>query len=175
MDALFAVPDPKNEPVHGYAPGTPERASLQRRLTELAAERHELTMTIGGEQRMASGAPIDVVQPHRHRHVLGVTGNATTDDAARAVAAAKAAAPAWRDLPFDERAAVFLRAADLLSGPWRDTLNAATMLGQSKTVQQAEIDAACEFADFLRFNVHFARQLLEQQPVSSPGVWNRME
>jgi 1-pyrroline-5-carboxylate dehydrogenase len=175
MDALFNVPEPNNEPVHGYAPGTPERASLQRRLTELAAERHELTMTIDGERRMAGGAPIDVVQPHRHRHVLGVTHNATTGDAARAIAAAKRAAPAWRDLPYAERAAVFLRAADLLGGPWRDTLNAATMLGQSKTAIQAEIDSACELIDFLRFNVYFGQKILADQPLSSAGVWNRFD
>ncbi|MER7002406.1 L-glutamate gamma-semialdehyde dehydrogenase [Dactylosporangium sp. NPDC000555] len=175
MDALFDVPVPNNEPAHGYAPGTPERASLQRRLAELAAERHDLTMTIDGERRMAAGAPIDVVQPHRHRHVLGVTHNATTDDAALAVDAAKQAAPAWRDLPYTERAAVFLRAADLLSGPWRDTLNAATMLGQSKTAVQAEIDSACELIDFLRFNVYFGQKILEDQPFSSPGVWNRFD
>ncbi|MFD0585019.1 L-glutamate gamma-semialdehyde dehydrogenase [Dactylosporangium darangshiense] len=175
MDALFAVPEPKNETAHGYAPDTTERASLQRRLTELTADKHELTMTIDGEQAMATGDPIDVVQPHRHRHVLGVTRNATTGDAARAVEAAKRAAPAWRDLPFAERAAVFLRAADLLSGPWRDTLNAATMLGQSKTAIQAEIDSACELIDFLRFNVHFAQTILAEQPASSPGVWNRFD
>lgn len=175
MDGLFAVPDPTNEPVRGYAPGSAERESLQRRLAELAGERHELTMTIDGRQRMAAGEPIDVVQPHRHRHVLGVTHNATTADAAAAVDAAKRAAPVWRDLPFSERAAVFLRAADLLAGPWRDTLNAATMLGQSKTAIQAEIDAACELIDFLRFNVHFAQQILAEQPKSSPGVWNRFD
>ena len=175
MDGLFAVPDPTNEPVRGYAPGSAERESLQRRLAELAGERHELTMTIDGRQRMAAGEPIDVVQPHRHRHVLGVTHNATTADAAAAVEAAKRAAQAWRDLPFSERAAVFLRAADLLAGPWRDTLNAATMLGQSKTAIQAEIDAACELIDFLRFNVHFAQQILAEQPKSSPGVWNRFD
>ncbi|MET7417559.1 L-glutamate gamma-semialdehyde dehydrogenase [Dactylosporangium sp. NPDC005555] len=175
MDGLFAVPDPTNEPIRGYAPGSAERESLQRRLAELAGERFELTMTIDGRQRMAAGDPIDVVQPHNHRHVLGVTHNATTKDAADAVDAAKRAAPAWRDLPFSERAAVFLRAADLLAGPWRDTLNAATMLGQSKTAIQAEIDAACELIDFLRFNVHFAQQILAEQPKSSPGVWNRFD
>src|SRR4051794_9471052 len=127
MDAVFAVPEPHNEPVRGYAPGSPERASLQRKLDELAGDRLDLTMTIGGRQRPASGDPIDVVQPHRHAHVLGVTRNATREDAAAAVAAAKQAAPMWRDLPYTERAAVFLRAADLLAGPWRDTLNAATM------------------------------------------------
>ncbi|GAA3202651.1 L-glutamate gamma-semialdehyde dehydrogenase [Dactylosporangium siamense] len=175
MDGLFAVPDPTNEPVRGYAPGSAERESLQRRLVELAGERFELTMTIDGRQRMAAGDAIDVVQPHNHRHVLGVTRNATTGDAADAVEAAKRAAPGWRDLPFSERAAVFLRAADLLAGPWRDTLNAATMLGQSKTAIQAEIDAACELIDFLRFNVHFAQQILAEQPKSSAGVWNRFD
>ncbi|MFL6115831.1 MAG: L-glutamate gamma-semialdehyde dehydrogenase, partial [Catenulispora sp.] len=119
---------------------------------------------------------VEVVQPHNHKHVLGETANASTADVADAVAAAKAAAPAWRALPFDERAAILLRAADLLSGPWRDTVNAATLLGQSKSVQQAEIDSACELIDFWRFNVHFARQILaEQPPANAPGVWNRTD
>jgi 1-pyrroline-5-carboxylate dehydrogenase len=175
MDAVSSVPEPVNEPVRGYAPGSAERESLQRRIAELEGERHELTMTIGGERRMAGGDPIDVVQPHDHRHVLGVSGQATGKDVADAVAAAKQAAPAWRDLPFDERAAVLLRAADLLSGPWRDTINAATVLGQSKSAQQAEIDSACELIDFWRFNVSYARRLLAEQPASSPGVWNRFD
>jgi 1-pyrroline-5-carboxylate dehydrogenase len=175
MDAAFAVPEPHNEPVRGYAPGTPERESLQRRIAELSGERVELTMTIDGEQRMAGGAAIDVVQPHRHRHVLGVTHNATNADAASAVTAAKKAAPMWRALSYADRAAIFLRAADLLAGPWRDTLNGATILGQSKSVQQAEIDAACEFIDFLRFNVYFGQKLLGEQPFSSPGMWNRFD
>ncbi|MFG3689434.1 L-glutamate gamma-semialdehyde dehydrogenase [Micromonospora sp. NPDC047740] len=175
MDAVFSVPEPRNEPVHTYEPGSADRERLQRRLTELAAAQIELPMTIAGEQRMAGGDPIKVVQPHKHAHVLGITGHATHDDARAAVKAAKDAAPMWRALPFEERAAIFLRAADLLSGPWRDTLNAATMLGQSKTVVQAEIDSACEFIDFLRFNVHFARKLLAEQPMSSPGVWNRFD
>ncbi|TDC53028.1 L-glutamate gamma-semialdehyde dehydrogenase [Micromonospora sp. KC207] len=175
MDAVFFVPEPRNEPVRAYGPGSVDRERLQRRLAELAAERIDLPMTIAGEQRMAGGDPIDVVQPHRHAHVLGVTGHATHDDARAAVRAAKEAAPMWRSLPFAERAAIFLRAAELLAGPWRDTLNAATMLGQSKTAVQAEIDSACELIDFLRFNVHFARGLLEEQPLSSPGVWNRFD
>ncbi len=175
MDAVPAVPAPVNEPVATYAPGSPERASLQRRLGELAADRAELTLTIDGVQRMAAGDAIEVVQPHRHRAVLGVTHNATVQDAAAAVAAAKAAAPGWRALPFEERAAVFLRAADLLAGPWRDTLNGATMLGQSKTCHQAEIDSACELIDFLRFNVYFGHKLLSEQPLSSPGTWNRFD
>jgi 1-pyrroline-5-carboxylate dehydrogenase len=175
MDAIFTVPEPHNEPVHTYAPGSGERTSLQRRVVELAAERVELTMTIDGRRRMGGGDPIDVVTPHRHSHVLGVTRNATNDDVAAAVAAAKAAAPMWRALPYEDRAAIFLRAAELLSGPWRDTLNAATMLGQSKTVHQAEIDSACELIDFLRFNVYFGQTLLKEQPRSSQGVWNRFD
>jgi 1-pyrroline-5-carboxylate dehydrogenase len=175
MDAVTSVPEPRNEPILSYAPGDPQTLSLKARLAELAAIDHELTMTIGGSQRMAGGDRIDVVSPHRHRHVLGVTANATADDARAALAAATDAAPGWRELPFDDRAAVFLRAADLLSGPWRDTLNGATMIGQSKTVIQAEIDSACELIDFWRYNVHFAREILAQQPTSSAGSWNRTD
>jgi 1-pyrroline-5-carboxylate dehydrogenase len=175
MDALLTVPVPRNEPVRGYAPGSAERESLQQRLAAMVSDRVDLTMTIGGVRSMAGGPPIDVVQPHNRRHVLGVTGNATKADAAAAVAAAKQAAAGWRSLPYSERAAVFLRAAELLAGGWRDTLNAATILGQSKSVLQAEIDAACELIDFLRFNVHFGAQILAEQPESSPGVWNRFD
>ncbi|MFC4000449.1 L-glutamate gamma-semialdehyde dehydrogenase [Prauserella oleivorans] len=175
MDAVTSVPVPVNEPVHTYAPGTPERTSLQRRLAELEGEKHELTQTIGGKRRLAGGQRFDVVQPHDHGHVLGVSAQATPEDVSDAVAAAKGAAREWSELPFDERAAVFLRAADLLSGPYRDTVNAATMLGQSKSVQQAEIDSACELIDFLRFNVHYARRILAEQPNSVAGSWNRMD
>jgi 1-pyrroline-5-carboxylate dehydrogenase len=175
MDAITSVPVPVNEPIRTYAPGSAERESLRRRIAELAGERPELTMTIGGVQRMAGGDRFDVVAPHDHQHVLGVSAQATDSDVAAAVAAAKRAAPGWRELPFDERAAVLLRAADLLAGPWRDTLNAATMLGQSKSVQQAEIDSGGELIDFLRFNVHFGRQILAEQPDSGPGEWNRLE
>ena len=175
IDAVTEVPTPVNEPVQAYAPGSPERDRLVRRLDELAAEQVPLPMTIGGDQRFGGGELIDVVQPHHHAAKLGVLGNATREDARAAVDAALAAGRQWRALPFDDRAAVFLRAAELLAGPWRETLNAATMLGQSKTVQQAEIDSACELIDFWRFNVHFARQVLADQPVSSPGVWNRVD
>ncbi|TWE14305.1 delta-1-pyrroline-5-carboxylate dehydrogenase [Prauserella muralis] len=172
---MTSPPAPRNEPVRAYAPGSPERESLTRTLDELAGRQFQLTATIDGRQRMPGGDRIDVVQPHNHAHVLGQTANATHEDAKAAVEAALRAGESWRGLPFDERAAVLLRAADLLSGPWRDTLNAATMLGQSKTVAQAEIDSACELADFWRFNVHYARQILSGQPESAPGVWNRME
>jgi 1-pyrroline-5-carboxylate dehydrogenase len=175
MDAVTQVPVPANEPVHGYAPGSPERARLESRLKELASSPVELTMTIGGAKRLGGGERVDVVQPHNHASVLGSFGNATTKDAQDAIDAALAAAPAWRAMSFDDRAAVFLRAADLLAGPWRETVAAATMLGQSKTVQQAEIDSPCELVDFWRFNVHFARQILAEQPLSSPGVWNRSD
>jgi len=175
VDAVTSVPLPVNEPVRSYAPGSPERASLEARLKELGSQQTELPMTVSGRQRAGGGAPIDVVQPHRHAAVLGVTHEATADDVAAAVDAALAAAPAWRGLSYDDRAAVLLRAAELLAGPWRDTLNAATMLGQSKTAYQAEIDSACELIDFLRFNVAFGRQVLDEQPLSSPGVWNRMD
>jgi 1-pyrroline-5-carboxylate dehydrogenase len=175
MDAVTRVPAPHNEPVLTYAPGSAERAALQVRLTELAGEPIELTSTIAGRQRMSAGEKFEVVQPHRHSAVLGTSAHATHADAEDAVRSAKEAAPAWQELSFDDRAAVFLKAADLLAGPWRQTLNAATMLGQSKTAYQAEIDAACELIDFWRFNVHFARQLMAEQPESSPGVWNRID
>jgi 1-pyrroline-5-carboxylate dehydrogenase len=175
MDAVTQVPAPHNEPVLTYAPGSSERAALEARLAELAADPVELTATIGGTQTMAGGDRFDVVQPHRHSAVLGTSASATHADAQEAVRCAKEAAPDWQALSFDDRAAVFLKAADLLAGPWRQTLNAATMLGQSKTATQAEIDAACELIDFWRYNVHFARQIMAEQPVSSPGVWNRVD
>jgi 1-pyrroline-5-carboxylate dehydrogenase len=175
MDAVTQVPAPRNEPVLNYAPGSPERTALEAKLAELATEKVELTSTIGGEQRMGRGERFDVVQPHRHSAVLGTSAHATHADAQDAVARAKEAAPGWQELSFDDRAAVFVKAAELLAGPWRQTLNAATMLGQSKTSYQAEIDSACELIDFWRYNVHFAREILAEQPVSSPGVWNRVD
>jgi 1-pyrroline-5-carboxylate dehydrogenase len=175
MDAVTRVPVPYNEPVRQYQPGSADRAAIAARIKELSGQRAELTMTIGGRPVMGSGERLPVVQPHNFRHVLGELGNATDADVAAAIAAAGEAAAGWRALPFDERAAVFLRAADLLAGPWRATLNAATVLGQSKSVFQAEIDAACELIDFWRYNVGYARQLLAEQPASAPGSWNRME
>jgi 1-pyrroline-5-carboxylate dehydrogenase len=175
FDAISQVPPPYNEPIHDFAPGSAERTALEARLKHIAGERVELTMTIGGEQRLGGGEAIDVVQPHRKTAVLGTLNNATPDDVQAAVDAARAAAPAWQRMSYDDRAAIFLKAADLLAGPWRHTLAAATMLGQSKTCYQAEIDTPCELVDFWRFNVHFGRQILEEQPISSPGVWNRFD
>jgi 1-pyrroline-5-carboxylate dehydrogenase len=176
MDAVTQVPAPVNEPVHSYAPGTPERTRLERQLKELAENPVDLPLTIGGRKRMGGGERFSVVQPHHHKSVLGTYANATQTDAQDAIDAALAAAPGWRALSFDDRAAIILKAAELLSGPWREKVAAATMLGQSKTAQQAEIDAPCELIDFWRFNVHYARQILAEQPVTnSPGVWNRLD
>jgi len=176
VDGVTRVPEPVNEPVRTYAPGSPERAPLETKLAEMAGgEPVELTAAIGGKRRLASGEPFDVTMPSDHHHLLGRSAAATEADTREAITAARAAAPEWADLSFDDRAAVFLRAADLLAGPWRDTLNAATMLGQGKTVQQAEIDAACEMVDFWRFNVAFAREILANQPGSSAGTWNRSD
>src|SRR5215217_7111014 len=176
MDAITSPPAPVNEPNLTYAPGTPERAALELELKKQEDQQLDLTATIGGRKKMGGGAEIQVVQPHDHQHVLGVLKNSTQADARAAIAAARDAAPGWRALAPDERAAVLLKAADLLAGPWRQRLNAATMLGQSKTAFQAEIDAACELIDFWRYNVTYAREILSEQPIAnSPGVWNRTD
>jgi 1-pyrroline-5-carboxylate dehydrogenase len=176
MDAISFPPAPTNEPNLTYAPGTPERESLQTEIARLEAEQRDLPAYVGGEWRPGGGEEIRVVQPHDHAHVLGTTRNSTAADAQAAVDAALEAAPAWRAMPFDERCAILLKAADLLAGPWRQRLNAATVLGQSKTAFQAEIDSACELIDFWRFNVHYAKQVLTDQPIAnSPGIWNRTD
>ncbi|AXG12808.1 L-glutamate gamma-semialdehyde dehydrogenase [Intrasporangium calvum] len=176
MDAVTHVPAPLNEPVLDYAPGSPERASLEVALADLASTQVQLPHVIGGRRVTGAGEEISVRQPHAHAKVLGTLRNATMAEGQSAVDAAKAAAPMWRELAFDDRAAILLKAAELLAGPWRARLNAATMLGQSKTAYQAEIDAACELIDFWRINVHFARQLLDDQPLlNSKGVWNRSD
>ncbi len=176
MDAITHPPAPSNEPNLTYAPGTPERASLAAELATLERRPRAAKAHIGGRRRHGGGEEGVVVQPHDHQHVVATYRNSTAKDAQAAIDAARAAAPGWRALPYDERAAVLLRAADLLAGPWRQRLNAATMLGQSKTAVQAEIDAACELIDFWRFNVHYGHQLLAEQPIAnSPGVWNRTD
>ena len=175
MDAITQVPLPANEPAHDYAPQSPERARLRTELAALAEHPIDLPHVIGGRHRMGDGERVDVVQPHRHAATLGSLTNAVHADATAAIEAAMAARNTWAAMPFDERAAIFLRAADLLAGPWREKIAAATMLGQSKSVYQAEIDAPCELIDFWRFNVAFARQILAQQPISGPGEWNRSD
>jgi 1-pyrroline-5-carboxylate dehydrogenase len=175
MDAITDVPLPANEPIHDYAPGSGERTRITEQLRALAQDPIDLPHVIGGTHRMGGGQRVDVVQPHRHSARLGTFTNAEHSDASAAIEAAIAAKAAWEATPFDERAAVFLRAADLLAGPWREKIAAATMLGQSKTAYQAEIDTPCELIDFWRFNVAFARQILAQQPISTRGVWNRTD
>ena len=176
MDATTHAPAPTNEPNLSYAPGSPERAALETELKNLESRQLDFPATIGGRKRMGGGAEIPVVMPHDHKHVLGVVKNSTKADAKAAIAAAQDAAPQWRAMSLDDRAAVLLKAADLLAGPWRQRLNAATMLGQSKTAWQAEIDSACELIDFWRFNVHYAKQIVAEQPVAnSRGVWNRTD
>jgi 1-pyrroline-5-carboxylate dehydrogenase len=171
---IFRPPAPYNEPVKSYAPGSPEREGLRVRLEELQAEQLELPLVIGGEE-VRTGDTFEAVQPHKRSHLLATVHQGGEAEVQRAIAAAGEAWKDWSRTPWEERAAVMLRAADLLAGPWRATLNAATMLGQSKTAHQAAIDAACELIDFLRFNVEFMTRIYAEQPVSSPGVWNRLE
>jgi 1-pyrroline-5-carboxylate dehydrogenase len=170
-DALVTTPPPKNEPVLSYAPGTPERAKLKEQLARMSAEPIEIPLFIGGRE-MTTGTLMDVRAPHRRDLLLALSHEGGAKEAELAVIAALGAWQEWSRMPFAARAAVFLRAADLLSTKYRPILNAATMLGQSKTAHQAEIDAACELADFLRFNVEYARRIYAEQPNSSPGTWN---
>ncbi|MBF4766488.1 L-glutamate gamma-semialdehyde dehydrogenase [Nocardioides agariphilus] len=176
MDAISFPPAPVNEPNLTYAPGTAERKALEDELTRLERRQHNLRAYINGRKRSGGGREINVVQPHDHQHVLGTLKNSTTKDTEQAVRAALAAAPAWRAMSIDDRCAILLKAAELLAGPWRQRINAATMLGQSKTAFQAEIDSACELIDFWRFNVHYAKQIHTDQPIAnSPGIWNRTD
>ena len=172
--AIFRPPTPRNEPVHDYLPGSPERLRLQRRLEQMRAERPEIPLVIGGRD-VTTGDLKQAVMPHERAHVLADVHQGTAEHVQLAIDAAATAWQDWSRWPWEERAAVLLRAAELLSGPWRDTLNAATMLGQSKTAHQAEIDAACEAIDFFRWNVEFMTRIYSEQPTSSQGVWNRME
>ncbi|HET7857513.1 MAG TPA: L-glutamate gamma-semialdehyde dehydrogenase [Gaiellaceae bacterium] len=171
---IFRPPKPSNEPVRDYAPGSLERAELKQRLAEMEPERIDIPLVIGGED-VKTGQTAEAVMPHRKSHVLADVHQGGAAEVERAIQASAEAWEDWSRLPWEERAAVFLRAAELLAGPWRATLNAATMLGQSKTAHQAEIDAACELIDFYRFNVEFMTRIYEEQPISSQGTWNRME
>ena len=172
--AIFRVPEPINEPVLSYAPGSPEREELRLRLQQLESQQFDIPLVIGGEE-VRTGNTFEAVEPHKRAHVLGTVHKAGTKEVELAIAASQKAAADWSRTPWEERATIMLRASELLAGPWRQTLNAATMLGQSKTAHQAEIDAACELVDFWRFNVKYMTRIYEQQPISSPGVWNRME
>ena len=172
--AIFRTPAPHNEPINDYAPGSPERERLQRRVEQIRSERIEIPLVIGGKD-ITTGDLKQAVMPHDKSHVLADVHQGGAEHVQLAIDAATAAWADWSRWPWEERASVLLRAAELLAGPWRDTLNAATMLGQSKTAHQAEIDAACESIDFLRFNVEFMTRIYKEQPISSPGIWNRME
>lgn len=174
MNAIFTPPLAKNEPLRDYRPGSPARASLKKELEEQARTVVDIPLVIGG-QEIRTGRIKEVVMPHNHGHLLARVHQAGEAELRLAVEAALSAKEAWAAMPFEHRQAVFLKAADLLSGPWRDRINAATMLGQSKTCYQAEIDSACEMCDFFRFNVAFADQIYRMQPQSSPGIWNRLE
>src|SRR5581483_10827867 len=171
---FFRPPAPTNEPVKDYAPGSPEREELKRRLREMESERLDVPCVIAGEE-VRTGDTVQAVMPHRKDHVLADVHQGGAAEVQQAVEAAAEAWQDWSRTPWEDRAAVLLRAAELLAGPWRTTLVAATMLNQSKTAHQAEIDAACELIDFFRFNVQFMARVYEEQPISSPGVWNRME
>ena len=171
---IFRVPDPHNEPVLGYEPGSPEREELRHRLEDLSGRRLEIPLVIGGKD-VETGDTFEAVMPHKRSHVLADVHKGGAAEVDRAIAAAADAWEDWSRTPWEDRAAVILRAAELLAGPWRQTLNAATMLGQSKTAHQAEIDSACELIDFWRFNVQYMTRIYEEQPISSPGVWNRLE
>ena len=177
ISGTFGIPRPpaaRNEPVKDYAPGSPERKTLTARLAAMADERIDIPMVIDGRE-VTSGDIYEVVMPHDTKHVLGDAHQGSARHLEDAVQAAKRAHGEWAALPWEDRAAIFLRASELLAGPWRDTINASTMLGQSKTVHQAEIDAACELIDFWRFNAEFVARIYAEQPLSPPGMWNQTD
>ena len=171
---IFRTPPPINEPVRPYAPKSAERASLKAELARMATGELEIPLVIGGKE-VRTGDLETITMPHDHRRVLARAHRASPAHVQQAIDAASAAKREWERMPWEERAAIFLRVGELLAGPWRDRINASTMLGQSKTVHQAEIDSACETIDFMRFNVHFMERLYSEQPQSAPGVWNRLE
>src|SRR5258705_204865 len=168
------VPTPVNEPVKSYAPGSPERAELKARLTRMASEKVDIPIMIGGRE-IRSGKTAQAVMPHNHKHVLADWHRASAAHVTQAIDAARATRAEWANWAWEDRAAVFLKAAELLATTWRSTLNAATMLGQSKTVFQAEIDSACGLIDFYRFNPAYAQELYDEQPMSNNMMWNQLD
>ena len=173
-NAVYHTPDPTNEPVRAYAPGSTKRTSLQRALESLKEEPINIPAFIGGEA-VTTGTTTEVVAPHEHERVLAHLHQCGPDETEQAIEAALAAKAEWAGMDWTDRAAIFLRAADLLAGPWRDRVNAATMLGQSKSAHQAEIDAACELIDFFRFNVRYMEEIYTDQPNNAPGTWNHLQ
>ncbi len=173
-NAYFKLPIPVNEPVLTYAPGTPEKAELKKKLAELQSKQIEIPLIIGGKE-IKTGKTAEIRTPHDHSKLLGVYHKAGTAEVKMAIEAALEARKSWADMPWEHRASVFQKAAELLSTTWRSTLNAATMLGQSKTIYQAEIDSSCELIDFWRFNTYYMTQLMSEQPYSPKGMWNREE
>ncbi|MFM7282639.1 MAG: aldehyde dehydrogenase family protein, partial [Planctomycetia bacterium] len=171
---VFRIPTPINEPVKSYAPGSAEKRTLKAELERMSRNEVEIPLIIGGKA-VRTGRTERISMPHAHAHTLGRYHLAGPAEIAAAIEAAERARPQWEALSWESRAAIFLKAAELLAGPWRDRVNASTMLGQSKTVHQAEIDSACELIDFWRFNAHFAERLYGEQPISAPGTWNRLE
>jgi 1-pyrroline-5-carboxylate dehydrogenase len=171
---FFKVPQPVNEPVRSYAPGTADRELLRKAISDLRSKEIEIPMYIGGKE-VYSGNKVRIAPPHDHKHTLGYFHKSDAKHVEQAIEAALAAKEKWENLSWEHRASVFLKAADLIAGPYRYKLNAATMLGQSKSVFQAEIDSACEIIDFLRFNVYFMSEIYSEQPISAPGMWNRQE
>ena len=174
FSGIRRVLPPVNEPIRGYAPGSPDRAAVKARLASMAGERAEIPLVIGGKE-VRTGSLGHAVMPHDHGHVLADFHNARAEDVSAAIAAARTARAEWASWAWEDRAAVFLKAADLLTTSWRDTLNASTMLGQSKTIYQAEIDSACELIDFWRYNVAFAAELMAEQPASTTAMWNQTD
>ncbi len=172
--AIFTTPKPENEPIRSYAPGTPERESLKKKLDELASQQIDIPLIIDGKE-VRTGDTGNYIEPHDHGHVLATWHKGGAKEIEAAIESSQRAWRDWSQWPWEDRVAVFLKAADLLAGPWRDTVNAATMLGQSKTCHQAEIDAAAELIDFWRLNVHFAEKIYTEQPMSAAGIWDRMD
>ena len=173
-NAIFKVPEPINERVRNYAPGTHERETLKEEIERLRSQVVEIPMCIGGKE-VKTGNLVSIHPPHERKHLLGHFHKGDASHVQMAIEAALEAKEKWAALSWEHRAAIFLKAADLIAGPYGDTINAATMLGQSKNVMQAEIDSACEMADFLRFNVKYMTEIYEQQPMSTELLWNRLE